>query len=66
VNKYRLWSAEDDKQLRAGIDAGTGYEQLAVQLGRSVRSVYKRREVLGLAPVRKRHRVAKPWSVYKP
>jgi hypothetical protein len=66
VNKYRLWSAEDDKQLRAGIDAGTGYEELAVQLGRSIRSVYKRREVLGLAPVRKRHRVAKPWSVYKP
>lgn len=63
VNKYRQWSAEDDRRFRDLIDAGTGYEDIAVQLGRSIRSVYKRREVLGLARVRKRHRVAKPWRI---
>lgn len=66
TNKRRQWSAEDDTRLRAGITAGTGYEALAVELGRSLSSVYKRREVLGLAPVRKRHRVAKPWSIQPP
>ena len=63
TNKRRQWSAEDDEQLREQISAGTGYEAIAVGLGRSVYAVYKRREVLGLAQVRKRHRVAKPWSI---
>ena len=66
VNKYRTWSAEDDRRFRDLIAAGTGYEQIAVELGRSLSSVYKRREVLGLARVRKRHRVAKPWSIQPP
>jgi hypothetical protein len=52
--------------MRAGIDAGTGYEQLALELGRSIRAVYKRREILGLAQVRTRHRVAKPWRIQAP
>ena len=66
TNTRRQWSAEDDRRFRDLIAAGTEYEQIAVELGRSVRSVYKRREVLGLARVRKRHRVAKPWSIQPP
>jgi hypothetical protein len=62
VNKRRQWSAEDDRFLRDNVGALT-YEQMAVALGRSLRAVYKRRDVLGLARVRKRHRVAKPWRV---
>jgi hypothetical protein len=62
TNKRRQWSLEDDRYLRENIDGQT-YEQIAVALGRSLRSVYKRREVLGLSAVRKRHRVAKPWKV---
>lgn len=60
VNKRRQWSAEDDRFIRDNI-GGLTYEQMAVALGRSLRAVYKRRDVLGLARVRKRHRVAKPW-----
>lgn len=60
--KWRQWSAEDDRFLRENV-GGMGYEAIAVALGRSVGSVYTRRRVLGLAPVRKRHRVAKPWTV---
>lgn len=66
TNKRRQWSAEDDRQLRDLIAAGTGYEAIAVALGRSIRAVYKRREILGLAQVRKRHRVAKPWTIQAP
>jgi hypothetical protein len=66
TNKRRQWTAEDDNRMRAGIDAGTGYEQLALELGRSIRAVYKRREILGLAQVRTRHRVAKPWRIQAP
>jgi hypothetical protein len=62
TNTKRQWTAEDDKYLRehVGLDS---YEDIAVALGRSLRSVYKRREILGLATVRLRHRVEKPWSV---
>lgn len=63
--KWRAWSAQDDKFIRDNVGA-MGYEAMAVALGRSVRAVYKRREVLGLARVRKRHRVAKPWSIEAP
>lgn len=63
TSKYRLWSAEDDQLLRYGIEAGDSYEAIAIALGRSLRSVYKRRSDLGLAAVRKRHRVAKPWKI---
>jgi hypothetical protein len=63
-SKYAKWSAEDDKVLRENLEV-LGYEVVAVMLGRSLRSVYKRREVLGLDPVRVRHRVAKPWQIRK-
>jgi hypothetical protein len=63
TSRYQLWSAEDDRQLRERIAAGEGYEDIALALGRSLASVYKRRSDLGLAPVRKRHRVAKPWKI---
>ena len=49
--------------MREGIANGDSYEAIAITLGRSLRSVYKRRSDLGLAPVRKKHRVAKPWSI---
>lgn len=65
TNKRRQWTADDDRNLRAGITAGHSYEELAVKLGRSLSSVYKRREILGIAATRKRHRVAKPWKVHK-
>lgn len=63
TRKREKWTAEDDRALRDGIEAGKGYEALAVELGRSLRAVYKRREVLGLAAPRKRHRVEKPWLI---
>lgn len=62
TNKKRQWSAEDDQFLRENI-AGVSYEEIAVALGRSVNAVYQRRDALGLSPVRKRHRVAKPWRI---
>lgn len=63
TSKWRRWDALDDKRLQQGIVAGQSYEDIAIALGRSLRSVYKRREILGLAPVRKSHRVEKPWQV---
>jgi hypothetical protein len=63
TNKKRQWSAEDDRFLRENI-AGMSYEDIAVALGRSLSSVYQRRTRLGLANVRKRHRVAKPWRIH--
>lgn len=63
TNKKQKWSAEDDRVLREKLEEGLGYEDIAVLLGRSLRAVYKRREVLGLALVRKKHRVEKPWRV---
>jgi hypothetical protein len=63
TKRWQKWSAEDDRVLRERIEARVEYEAIAVELGRSLRSVYKRREVLGLARVRKRHRVEKPWRI---
>jgi hypothetical protein len=63
TKRWQKWSAEDDRLLREKLEEGLGYEDIAVLLGRSLRSVYKRREILGLARVRKRHRVAKPWRI---
>jgi hypothetical protein len=62
TNTRMRWTAEDDKFLRDNVDV-VGYEAIAVALGRSLGSVYQRREVLGLAPVRRRHRVKKPWQI---
>ena len=62
TSKYRHWSAEDDRYLRENIDAQS-YEAIAIRLGRSLRSVYKRRSDLGLSRVRKSHRVEKPWQI---
>jgi hypothetical protein len=66
TSKWRHWSAEDDRVLSDQVRAGVPYEAIAVELGRSLRAVYKRRDVLGLATVRKRHRVAKPWRLEVP
>ena len=65
TNRKRQWSVQDDDYLRANLTASS-YEEIAVALGRSLSSVYTRRSILGLAPVRKRHRVAKPWQVHRP
>lgn len=60
--KWQKWTKEDDAYLREHIE-GMRYEDIAVALGRSLNSVYTRRAILGLSPVRKSHRVAKPWSI---
>ena len=62
TNKRQLWTAEDDEYLteNAGVRS---YEEIAVALGRSLRAVYKRREVLKIAAPRKLHRVEKPWKI---
>jgi hypothetical protein len=63
TSKYTRWSVEDDQRMRNLVAAGNTYEQIAIQLGRSLRSVYKRRSDLGIARVRKSHRVEKPWRI---
>jgi len=63
TSRYHLWSSEDDQLMRDLIAAGTPYEEIAVTLGRSLKSVYQRRVNLGIAKVRKSHRVAKPWKI---
>ena len=63
TSKYTLWSAEDDQRMGDLIASGESYESIAIVLGRSLRSVYKRRSVLGLSRVRKSHRVEKPWKI---
>ena len=63
TSKYTLWSVEDDQRMRDLIAGGSSYEEIAVELGRSLRSVYKRREILGIARIRKSHRVEKPWKI---
>jgi hypothetical protein len=60
--RWRQWSVKDDKYLRENVGEQS-YEAIAVALGRSLASVYKRRDILGLATVRKRHRVEKPWKI---
>lgn len=63
TERWKRWTKEDDLRLRQGIAALESYEDIAVALGRSLRSVYKRREILGIAQVRKKHRVEKPWRI---
>ena len=62
TSKYARWDAEEDTFLRENVGA-LSYEEIAVALGRSLHSVYTRRGILGLAVVRKRHRVEKPWQI---
>lgn len=62
TNRRAQWSAEDDRYLREHVGAQS-YEAIAVVLGRSLRSVYKRRSDLGIAAIRVRHRVEKPWRI---
>jgi len=62
TNTKRQWSVEDDKFLRENV-GDLSYEEIAVSLGRSLLAVYQRRDRLGLAQVRKRHRVEKPWKI---
>lgn len=62
TSKYQVWSVEDDQYLRDNVGVKT-YEQIALDLGRSLNSVYARRGILGLAAVRKKHRVEKPWTI---
>lgn len=62
TSKYRRWTKEEDEYLREHV-ADTSYEDMAIALGRSLDSVYTRRGILGLARVRKSHRVAKPWRI---
>ena len=63
TSAYEFWSVEDDQRMRSLIESGTPYEVIALALGRSVRAIYKRRSVLGIARVRPSHRVEQPWKV---
>lgn len=62
TSKYRRWTKEEDDYLREHIN-GMGYEDMARALGRSLDSVYTRRGILGLARIRRSHRVAEPWRI---
>lgn len=62
TRKRTLWTQEDDTYLREHVTTDS-YEAIALVLGRSLRAVYKRRDVLGLSKVRPQHRVEKPWVV---
>jgi hypothetical protein len=62
TKRWQKWTKEDDEYLREHIGVES-YEDIAVHVGRSVRAVYKRRDILGLARVRKSHRVEKPWRI---
>lgn len=62
VNKKRQWSTSEDQYLRDNINTQS-YEAIALALGRSLNSIYTRRQVLGLATVRKSNRVEKPWTI---
>jgi hypothetical protein len=64
TSKYRHWTKEEDDFLRDNLNA-MGYEDMARALGRSLDSIYTRRGILGLARVRRSHRVAQPWVVRK-
>lgn len=63
TSRWKQWEEVDDRILRDSVEAGLTYEEIAVALGRSLSSVYQRRERLGLAAVRKKHRVEKPWRI---
>lgn len=62
TSKYQRWAAWEDTYLRDNVEV-MGYEAIAIALGRSLNSVYTRRGILGLARVRKSHRVEKPWKI---
>jgi hypothetical protein len=62
TSKYQRWAAWEDAYLREHLEV-MGFEVIAVALGRSLHSVYTRRRILGLAKVRKSHRVEKPWKI---
>jgi len=62
TNRRRQWSLEEDNYLRENVGTLT-YEEMAIALGRSLLAVYQRRDRLGIARVRKRHRVEKPWRI---
>ena len=63
TSKWTARAEVDDRILRDCVEAGIPYEEIAVALGRSLNSVYQRRVRLGLARVRKSHRVEKPWKI---
>lgn len=65
ISRKTRWSKSDDDYLREHL-GDMSYENIAIVLGRSLRSVYKRREILGLAAVRTKHRVEKPWQIRQP
>lgn len=62
ISRKTRWTKADDDYLREHL-GDMSYENIAIVLGRSLRSVYKRREILGLAAVRTKHRVEKPWQI---
>lgn len=65
TNKKQRWTESDDLYLTENLP-NKSYEEIALVLGRSLRAVYKRREILGITQVRKAHRVEEPWRIEKP
>ena len=63
TSAYQHWSAKEDQRLRELIADGTGYEDIAVALGRSLKSVYTRRAILGIPRVRPSAKVQQPWRI---
>ena len=62
TSRYRRWTVDEDNYLREHVE-DTSYENMDIVLGRSLNSVYTRRGILGLAKIRKSHRVEKPWKI---
>lgn len=62
TNKKQRWTEEDDLYLTENLPTKS-YEEIALVLGRSLRAVYKRREILGITAIRKQHRVEEPWRI---
>jgi hypothetical protein len=63
TSSWTQWESGDDDILRKGHAEGRSYEEIAIELGRSLSSVYQRRVRLGLSRVRATHRVEKPWRI---
>lgn len=62
VRTWREWTQEEDRYLREHLQTDS-YAEIASVLGRTLRAVYKRRDVLGLPKVRKTLEVAEPWQL---
>ena len=62
--RWQRWTKEEDQYLKDHLYDDMPILEIAEQLGRSTRAIYKRREILGLPAVRLKHRVEQPpWRI---